>query len=274
MGGIFFRYCLIVLFVLLVSMSPAQENSGDAGAGTAAQGRAPANTAQAAPRAKTQPGKAYTADQYYDAGEKYYNARRYDTAIRYYYAATQLDRNYSAAWKKLAFCYYKMGKHKYAYTAFQKVLEFDKTDKDANEFMDYYNGMIAKNKKQQEIRSALDPAWRSVVLPGWGQFYNNQVLKGTILSGGFLVSAGLTVYAVVDEKLKNDKYIKANENQDIAFKEAQSAWTNALIWSAVTGILYAGGIIDAAMNYDSIEARTIEARFQGGAIILCANMEW
>jgi hypothetical protein len=95
-----------------------------------------------------------------------------------------------------------------------------------------------------------------------------------MLSGGFLVSAGLTVYSVVDERIKNDKYIKANENQDIAFSEAQSAWTTALIWSIVTGAIYAGSIIDASLNYDSIEARTIDARLQGNTVMLCVNMEW
>jgi tetratricopeptide (TPR) repeat protein len=255
-------------------VAAAQDNGDDSNDSAAVQEKSPANSVKPAQQVQVQPRKAYTPDQYYDAGEKYYNARRYTEAIRYYYAATQLDRNYSAAWKKLAFCYYKLGRHKYAYSAFQKVLGFDKTDKDAKDFMDYYNSMINKNKEKLRIKSAFDPAWRSAVLPGWGQFYNNQVLKGTMLSGGFLVSAGLTVYSVVDERIKNDKYKKANENQDIAFSEAQSAWTTALIWSIVTGVLYAGSIIDAAINYDSIEARTIDARLQDGAVIICANMEW
>ncbi len=214
--------------------------------------------------------KKITPDTYYYAGEKYYNARKYGVAIRYYYAATKLDKNYQAAWKKLAFCYYKLNKHKYAYPAFQKVLEFNPEDQDAKTFMTFYTNLMEKQKRKKEKREVIDSVWRAAALPGWGQFYNNQTLKGTIIGGGFIVSTGLTIYSVLDERLKYDKYTKTNENHEIALKEAQSAWTTALIWTIVTAAVYAGGIIDAALNYDCVEARLAGAG-QGPAVMLCTR---
>lgn len=261
----FFRFCLIVLTVLLSALCYADEADT---AGTTADETTAAEPTPTQP-VVVQP-KKITPDAYYYAGENYYNARKYDVAIRYYYAATKLDRNYQAAWKKLAFCYYKLNKHKYAYPAFQKVLEFDPNDKDAKQFMAFYSSLIEKDKKKKEKREIIDPVWRSAALPGWGQFHNNQTLKGMMIGGGFIVSAGLTIYSVLDEKLKYDKYIKTNENHEIAFKEAQSAWSTALIWSIVTAVIYAGGIVDAAMNYDCVEARLTDAG-PGGAVMLCAR---
>jgi tetratricopeptide (TPR) repeat protein len=216
-----------------------------------------------------------TADQYYYAGEKYYEAFKYDAAIKFYYYALKLDKNYLAAWKKLAFCYYKLNKHKNAYAAFKKVLEFDREDKDALEFMQYYSNIMEKTKKQKQKREVLDSVWRAAVLPGWGQFYNNQIMKGIIISGGMIVAGGLTAYSVVDQHAKYDKYLKTNENHDIAYKEAESAWNTALIWTIVTAVIYAGGVADAALNYDCVEARLLEARINNdGGLILCANVRW
>jgi tetratricopeptide (TPR) repeat protein len=216
-----------------------------------------------------------TPDMYYYAGEKYYNAFKYNIAIKYYYYATKMDKNYLAAWKKLAFCYYKLNRHNYAYSAFKKVLEFNKEDQDAVDFMQYYSNLMEKAKKQKEQRTMIDPLWRAAVLPGWGQFYNNQVMKGIMISAGVIISGGLTAYSVVDENIKYDKYKNTNENHDIAFKEAEAAWTTALIYTIVTVVIYAGGAIDAAMNYDCVESKMIEAGINNeGALMLCANIRW
>jgi tetratricopeptide (TPR) repeat protein len=275
----FFRICLIVLISLSSSLCFADDTGDDNTDDSAIEQAAPAARAQptavavkaaAAPAAR----RKITPDMYYYAGESYYNARIYSKAIKYYYAATQVDKNYLAAWKKLAFCYYKLNMHKYAYSVFQKVLKFDPEDKDAKDFMTFYANIMEKSKKQLEKREMIDPLWRSAALPGWGQFYNNQSLKGIFISGGFIVAAGLTAYSVTDEKLKYNKYLQTNENHEIAFKEAQSAWNTALIWTIVTAVIYAGGLVDAAMNYDCVESKFIEARLEGGNVMLCAAYRW
>lgn len=117
--------------------------------------------------------------------------------------------------------------------------------------------------------------WRGAALPGWGQYYNNQTMKGIMISAGVIVSGGLTVYSVVDQQLKYDKYLNTNENHDIAFKEAEAASTTALIWSIVTAVIYLGGIVDAAINYDCVEAKLVDAGINNdGAAMICANIRW
>jgi tetratricopeptide (TPR) repeat protein len=226
-------------------------------------------------QAASTPGKMPGPDAYYYAGEKFYNAFKYDVALKYYGQAARMDKNYLAAWKKIAFCYYKLNKHSYAYGAFKKVLALDKNDKDALDFMQYYNNLMEKNKKQKEVRTVIDPLWRAAVLPGWGQYHNNQVMKGIIISAGFIVSGGLTAYSVIDQHIKYDKYVKTNENQDLAYKEAESAWNTAMIWTIVTCVIYAGGVVDAAINYDCVESKMIEAGInKEGAMYAMANFRW
>lgn len=219
--------------------------------------------------------KKATPDQYYYAGEKYYNAFKYAVAIKFYYYAVKLDKNYLAAWKKLAFCYYKLNNHKNAYSAFKKVLEFDKNDKDAVDFMQYYSNLMEKSRKLKEKREIIDSVWRAAVLPGWGQFYNNQTMKGIIISAGTIISGGLTAYSIVDQNTKYDKYVKTNENQDLAFKEAEAAWNTAMIWTIVVAVIYAGGIVDAAVNYDCPESEMTEVRIKNeGVPIVYASIRW
>ena len=155
------------------------------------------------------------------------------------------------------------------------MLEFNKDDKEAGDFMQYYSNLVEKAKKSKEQRTITDPLWRAALLPGWGQFYNNQVMKGIIISAGVIVSGGLTAYSLVDENIKYSKYLNTNENHDIAYKEVEAAWNTALIWTIVTVVIYAGGVVDAAMNYDCVESKMIDAGInREGVPVLCANIRW
>jgi tetratricopeptide (TPR) repeat protein len=208
------------------------------------------------------------------AGDKYFNVKNFAMAVKYYYYATKLNPNDIKAWKKTAFCYYQLKKHNYAYYAFQMVLKKDPNDKDALDFMDYYKTIIGNSKKKFEKREMFDPLWRSAVLPGWGQFYNKQYGKGTLYGAAFLCSLGLTFYNAADEKTKYGKYVVANENQEIAFKEAQDAWNYALIWGIIAGVAYAANIYDAGANYDSDEAKGLAINIKQDAVYITASMKW
>jgi tetratricopeptide (TPR) repeat protein len=208
------------------------------------------------------------------AGDKYLNVRNFAMAVKYYYYATKLNAGDIKAWKKTAFCYYQLKKHNYAYYAFQMVLKKDPNDKDALDFMDYYKTIIGNSKKKFEKREMFDPLWRSVIFPGWGQFYNKQYAKGALYGAAFLCSLGLTFYNVADEKTKYSKYVVANENQEIAFKEAQDAWNYALIWGIIAGVAYAANIYDAGVNYDSDEAKGLSLNIKQDAVYLTASMKW
>ncbi len=194
--------------------------------------------------------------QYFTAAEKLYASKLYDKAARYYAAVVKLKPDFAPGWKKLAFCYNKLGRHGQAYNFFLKAHELDKSDKETADFVEYYANIMRQREKKQEKREMSDSLIRSIV-PGWGQFHNNQPLKAAGFIAATALSAGLTVYFAGEEKVKYEKYLITNDNQELAYKAAQDAWTTALTWGIITGVAYAFSIIDAGMHYDSPEARMV-----------------
>lgn len=214
------------------------------------------------------------ADKYFSVGEKFYNAKRYKEALKYYVATVKIDRNNVFAWKKIGFCYYQLKNHNMAQKAFQKVLSIDANDKEAKQFVNYYNSLKERERKAKEPKNMFDPMWRAAILPGWGQYHNHQYIKGMVITGAFVTALGLTIYSVIDEKAKYDKYLNTNENHDALYKEAQDAYNTALILGILTVAIYAGSIVDAAMNYDCIEAKTANIKIMDNKIFLCKNFRW
>ncbi|MCE5301309.1 MAG: DUF5683 domain-containing protein [Spirochaetia bacterium] len=276
MGKFLLIFCLIVLSVFIPATASALEADEQADA----QQPQPSGITELQNEAiKQQTSAAETQgmtkmEKYFYYGDKLFAAKDYTNAVKYYYAATKLEPANVNAWKKTAFCYYQLKKHNYAYSAFQKVLKYDKNDRDALQFMDFYKTVMETNRKKTEKREMTDSLWRSCVLPGWGQIHNNQAGKGIIIGGAFIASVGMSVFNVADEKAKYDKYVRANENWEIAYKEAQDAWTGALIWGIVGGIIYAAGAADAALNYDCEEARTAFLDYRDNALCICAQTRW
>ena len=211
--------------------------------------------------------------QYFTAGEKLYAAKMYDKAARYYGAVVKLKPDFALGWKKLAYCYNRLGKHSQAYRFFMKANELDKNDKETADFVEYYSNIMKQKEKRQEKREMGDSLLRALV-PGWGQFHNNQPLKGAGFIAGTVISAGLTVYFTSEEKIKYEKYLITNDNQELAYKAAEDAWTAALTWGIITGAVYALSIVDAGMNFDSPEARMVAFEFSPGEVRLGLAVRW
>jgi len=281
MGNIFFKISLTVSLILPASLVCAADVDFNLphtviNAQTRNGGITTNQSVQALAESQTAPGDAGLSktEQYFRYGEKLFKARDYLNALKYFYAVTKADPKNVKAWKQTAFCYYKLNKHNYAYNAFKTVLKYDSSDKDALEFMDYYKTIIDKNTKAKVIRQPIDSIWRSAVLPGFGQIYNNQIAKGLVVGSAFIVAAGLTLYDISDEKIKYEKYKKANENQDIAFKQAQDSWTLALVWGIIAGGVYAAGIVDAGLSYNCDEVRSAGILIKNNAVYLAAGYRW
>ena len=210
---------------------------------------------------------------YFTEAEKLYSAKLFEKAARYYYAVVKLKPDFALGWKKLAFCYNRLGRHAQSYKFFQKAYELDKNDKETAEFVDYYSNIMKQSEKKKEKREMGDSLIRSLV-PGWGQFHNNQPLKGAGFIAATVISAGLTVYFTGEEKIKYEKYLITNDNQELAYKAAEDAWTTALTWGIITGVVYIFSIADAGMNYDSPEARMISFEMTPDAARLGLAMRW
>jgi tetratricopeptide (TPR) repeat protein len=62
-----------------------------------------------------------TADQYFAAGNQYFNAKSYAQAARYYYAAVKLNPNDGPAYQGLGNCYYSLGRKADALAFYQRA---------------------------------------------------------------------------------------------------------------------------------------------------------
>ena len=213
-------------------------------------------------------------EKYYRYGDVLFNKADYTNAVKYFYAVTKAEPKNVKAWKKMAFCYYKLNNHNYAYRVFKIVLKYDSKDKDALEFMDYYKNIIEKRTSVKVVREPFDSIWRAAILPSWGQFYNNQIAKGFIDGSIFIVAASLAIYNVNDEKTKYEKYSRTNENQDIAYTQAKESWTSALMWGIIAGVVYAGGIVDAGLNYNCDEVRLANIEIKDNAVFVKVSYAW
>jgi len=61
-----------------------------------------------------------------------------------------------------------------------------------------------------------DAAWRSAILPGWGQFYKEQPTRGYIFGGAFLTSAAILGVSIVNENKYKDSYLNSTDLDEIS----------------------------------------------------------
>ncbi len=66
---------------------------------------------------------------------------------------------------------------------------------------------------QRDIRPSA--AWRSALIPGWGQFHKQQKTRGVLLGGLFWGSLGTTIFARLRENDRLDAYEQAVNPTDI-----------------------------------------------------------
>lgn len=88
-------------------------------------------------------------------------------------------------------------------------------------------------------------AWRSAVIPGWGQFYKQQKTKGYILGGAFWGSLLATGIAWIQEDQAHQDYLSSVTTADIEsnystynnwYKTRRTlAITTAVLWAVTVG---------------------------------------
>ena len=61
-------------------------------------------------------------------------------------------------------------------------------------------------------------AWRSAILPGWGQYYKEQFTRAYIFGGAFLMSAAVLGVSLVNESNTKDAYLNSTDPDDILNK--------------------------------------------------------
>ncbi|MBI9066090.1 MAG: hypothetical protein JEZ09_02280 [Salinivirgaceae bacterium] len=136
----------------------------------------------------------------------------------------------------------------------------------AEQYFDYSNNVyhvLIGFSKNENIQSPLKPLacntnaiWRSAIVPGWGQFYKKQSLKGGVIIGSFAALAGSSIY-FENKRTYNSDRIQETTNITIA-KEYKSRADNYATYRNVSIIgalgVYVFNIIDAAASKGNLYA--------------------
>jgi hypothetical protein len=73
-----------------------------------------------------------------------------------------------------------------------------------------YNNPISA-KLQDQKNSII----RSILFPGWGHLYSNNITKGAIISTAALINLGSMIYFIIDANSKEKKYLNTTDENNI-----------------------------------------------------------
>ena len=94
-------------------------------------------------------------------------------------------------------------------------------------------------------------AFRSMIFPGWGQFYNDKPRKGSIILGSELLMAASTISSYILYKQSKDAYDRstqrdvASDNYSEMEKYAQSNWVSLGVMGGIWLVAIVDSYIDA-----------------------------
>lgn len=171
-------------------------------------------------------------------------------AITYYNAAVKADKKMWQAWLGLGICYYGMKKYNNALLIFKHVLSLKPGEPTAQKYSDMLQGKSAAARApvKKENRTKSEIMWRSALLPGAGQFYNNETAKGYIYSLSYLAAVGGMIKYSIDREMAVSAYDNANTGFDEKFKAAQDAETRLLIPVAVAAVVWTVSVLDGFLS--------------------------
>ncbi len=195
--------------------------------------------------------------KYYNYGLRYHKQKKYKNAITYYNAAVKTNRKFWQAWLGLGICYYSLKKYRNARLIFRYVLSLKPGQRTA---VKYYSVLAPSQKKKREEKKEDKPKtkgdmmWRSALLPGLGQFYNGEAVKGYVYSLSFLASAGAIVKYTIDQNRAVTEYENTNYNFDDKYSGAEEAGWRVFIPVGTAALVWSMSIIDAWITGKGPEA--------------------
>jgi len=100
---------------------------------------------------------------------------------------------------------------------------------------------------QADVR--LSASWRSLALPGWGQVYKQQKVKGAALAAAQLFSLGALVFMQIEVNRRHDDYLDIRDYNNPAiedrYNEYRRAWRVRNAVGYITLGVYAINYLDA-----------------------------
>jgi tetratricopeptide (TPR) repeat protein len=188
--------------------------------------------------------------KYYTAGMTFHKSGNYKNAISYYNAALKADRKYWQAWLGLGICYYNMKKYSNARLIFKYVLTIKPDEATAKKYYNMMSGLQAQDKRgmKKERKLKGDMMWRSALLPGLGQFYNDELAKAYLYTFSYLASIAAIVKYTIDQQTAVDAYNNATNDFDAKYKTAKEAANRVFIPIGAAGLILSISVLDAFLS--------------------------
>lgn len=112
-------------------------------------------------------------------------------------------------------------------------------------------GTIALSSKYIVTKSKGDAFFRSLLIPGWGQVYNDQDVKGYVFIGTTVALAGAGAFLYVrSKKVYDEDYMKATSKEKAAdaYDNANNLRQNSTLVFIIAGGVWAVNAIDAVLS--------------------------
>lgn len=204
--------------------------------------------------------------------EEAYNNINFERSILLSGQAIENDTLYSVdelveIYKLRGFTFFHLGKEKEAEKAFNTVLtlhpnlELDPVTV-SPKIIDFFNGLKQENTTtisntinlENKYILVEDPrpssALRSLILPGWGQYYKGEKNKSYIVFSVFTLNSTALIISLIKEKSSRDDYLNSKEANTIQSKyDTYNSWSKTrqyLTYSEI--IIWAYAFADALWN--------------------------
>jgi len=124
-----------------------------------------------------------------------------------------------------------------------------------------------------EAYAQSEAVFRSIAIPGWGQFYNSQPVKGyVVISVELIAVMGYGYFANQQEKSYNKYLLSTNpfETYDL-FDKAQTNNNYKKLSLSLMGAVWIYNVIDAYLNYDEskhskLSSNKFDIEFENGGL--------
>lgn len=125
-------------------------------------------------------------------------------------------------------------------------------------------GLVALSSEAVVLRSRTGALFRSVVVPGWGQFYNREPVKGTLFLAGGLGTAGAAAgFFLASLGAKSD--YESNTAEHVGQREvANDRVRVANVLLIAYGVVWAANLVDAYLS--GSDSTTVELTASGTGV--------
>lgn len=181
-------------------------------------------------------------------GHQLYRAQRYSEALQSYEQARISRPGDARVWQSLGNAKYALQDKAGAIAAYKRSLELNPNNPSLAAF-------VAKSDGGTAVAGGdggwFQPAWRSAILPGWGQYYNGEKGKGLLIGAVTLgLFAGEVATFVIGDQARQT-YLglsgpSADYDTPYATWESMASLNHMFFWGMTAAYTY--NVVDAVMN--------------------------